>query len=194
MDNFDLDKMEDKELVAEYLAGQEEILPYLINKHIKSVYRFVYGLIIDKNTTEDITQEVFVKVWKKIKGYKEKYSFKTWLFSIARNTVIDYWRKKKDVAFSEFDSVDGGNILEDTLADDQPSAEEVFSKVEDQNVFNETLNKLSPLYREVLLLKYADDLSIEEIAKVLNRPVETVKSQHYRGVMHLKKLLLRIKL
>jgi RNA polymerase sigma-70 factor (ECF subfamily) len=178
--------------VGDYLVGQEEAMPVLINRHYKSVYRFVFGLVVDESIAEDITQDVFVKVWKKIKSYNAKYSFKTWLFSIARNTAIDYLRKKKDIAFSMFDNEAGDNIIIDTLADDAPWPEESLSRLEDVDLFKETLKKLPPLYREVLVLRYTNGLSIEEISEVLKRPVETVKSQHRRGILHLKRLITRI--
>ena len=193
MDIFDLAKKDDKNLVVEYLAGDEDVLSYLIDRHLKSVYLFVFGLVSDAVVAEDITQDVFVKVWKKLKSYDDKYSFKTWLFSIARNTVIDYYRKKKEVVFSEFENEAGDNVLIDTLADEAPLADEALAKIQDISAFNEILKKLPPLYKEVLLLRYAEDLSIEEIARVLKRPVETVKSQHRRGVLHLRALLMRIK-
>lgn len=185
-------KKEDKELVADYLSGQEDVLPILINRHLKSVYRFVFGLILDKETAEDITQEVFIKVWKKMKSYKPDHSFKTWLLSIARNTAIDYLRHKKDVAFSEFENESGDNLFVDTLADDHPLPDEDFSKVAEAGVLTDSLKKLPVLYREVLVLRYTNGLSIEEISILLKRPVETVKSQHRRGLLHLKALMPRI--
>ncbi len=191
MEDNDFNKKEDKELVADYLAGLDEVLPLIINRHIKNLYRFVFGLVGNDSAAEDITQDVFVKVWKNLKKYDDKYSFKTWLFSIARNTVIDYFRKKKDVAFSRFDNEEGENFIMDTLSDDQPLAHETFAKMEDAAFFNALLKELPPLYWEILVLRYTEDLSIEEISQVLKRPAETVKSQHRRGIMHLKKLLLR---
>jgi len=191
MDNLDYEKMTDGELVTDYLAGQEEILPIIINRHLKPVYRFVFGLVLDESVAEDITQDVFIKVWKKIKSYNQEYNFKTWIFSIARNTVIDYWRKKKDIIFSKFDNAEGDNIILDTLADNSPDAYEAFAIAEEITDLKDILQELPPLYREVLVLRYISDLSIEEISVILKRPIETVKSQHRRGLMHLKELLLR---
>lgn len=192
MEDTSLKSRDDRELVASYLRGEEEVLTYLIDRHIKSIYRFVYTLVGDESTAEDLTQDVFVKVWKKLRSYNNKYSFKTWLFTIARNTTFDYLRKKKEIVFSEFENESGDNTLADTLADELPLAEEIFSKAEDAKVFAEAFKKLKPLYREILVLRYTDDLSIEEISKILKRPVETVKSQHRRGLLHLKELLPRI--
>lgn len=191
MAGLEYEKKEDKELVAEYLAGNEAVLPFLINRYIKIIYRFVFGLVLDESTAEDITQDVFIKVWKKFSSYNDKYPFKTWLFSIARNTTIDYFRKKKDIVFSKFDNEEGDNFITDTLADDSPTAVDIFARLEDISIFNKAMAEIAPLYREVLILRYTNDLSIEEIAQILKRPVETVKSQHRRGILHLKEILIR---
>jgi len=191
MESFDFDKKDDKELIADYLNGQQEVLAYLINRHLKPVYRFVFGLVNNEMMAEDITQDIFVKVWKNLKKYNPKYTFKTWLFSIARNTSIDYLRKRKDIVFSEFDNMDGDNFLVDTLADDIHSIEEDLSKIQEISDLKEKLQNIPAIYREVLILRYTNDLLFEEIADILRKPVETVKSQHRRGLLHLKRLYTR---
>lgn len=191
MDNINFSQKDDKELVADYLNGQEEVLPYLINKYLKPVYRFVFSMVLDESVADDITQDVFIKVWKKIKSYNNKYSFKTWLFSIVRNTVIDYFRKKKDIAFSKFENEVGDNFFVDTLVDSLPLPDEDFSRIEDAGFLAKTIEKLPLIYREVLILRYTEDLSMDEISGVLKRPVETIKSQHRRGLLHLKEHLTR---
>jgi RNA polymerase sigma factor (sigma-70 family) len=192
MKSLDLNNYEDKELIADYLSGQEEVLPYLINRYLKSVYRFVFSLVQDESVAEDLTQDVFIKVWKKLKSYNPKYSFKTWLFTIARNTTTDYLRKRKDLVFSNFDDKDNGNVILDTLADDALLADEVFAQVQDLDKLNKVLREIPSLYKEVLILRYSNDLSLEEISTIIKRPIETVKSQHRRGLLHLKELFSRI--
>jgi RNA polymerase sigma-70 factor (ECF subfamily) len=183
---------DDRELVQAYLDGEEDILPYLIKRHIKAVYNFAHSFTSDEAIAEDITQEVFVKVWKKLKSYNPKYSFKTWLFTIARNTAFDYLRKKKDLNFSDFETVDGSNALTDNLTDEAVSAEEDLIKIENIEYVRQGISKVPLLYREVLILRYNHDLSLDEISTVLKRPLETVKSQYRRGLLHLKTLLTRI--
>jgi RNA polymerase sigma-70 factor (ECF subfamily) len=108
--------LDDKQLIKNYLYGDEESLSILIDRHLKPVFNFVYRLCGSKIEAEDITQDTFLKVWKKIKKYNGQNSFKTWLYIIARNTTIDYLRKKKDLKFSDFDTEEG-NYIEDTLVD-----------------------------------------------------------------------------
>jgi len=192
MGSLDLKNKEDRELIVDYLAGQETVLPYLINRYLKSVYRFVFSLVQDESVADDLTQDVFVKVWKKLKSYNSKYSFKTWLFTIARNTTTDYLRKRKDLVFSDFNDKDGDNIILDTLADDALLADEMFAQEQDLAELNKVLREMPSLYKEVLILKYSNDLTLEEISTILKRPIETVKSQHRRGLLHLKELFSRI--
>lgn len=192
MNETKFDNKEDKELIADYLSGQEKALPYLINRHLKSVYRLIFTLVQDESVAEDLTQDIFIKVWKKLKSYNPKYSFKTWLFTIARNTTTDYLRKRKDLVFSDFDDKEDNNVLLDTLTDEALLADEVFAQAQDLNKLREVLGKMPPLYKEVLILRYSNDLSQEEIAIILKRPIETVKSQHRRGLLHLKELFTRI--
>ncbi|MFA7252652.1 MAG: sigma-70 family RNA polymerase sigma factor [Candidatus Paceibacterota bacterium] len=172
--------------------NQEDILPDLVTKHSKSVYRFVFGMVSDESVAEDLTQDIFVKVWKKLKSYNPKYSFNTWLFTIARNTTIDYLRKRKDLVFSDFDRPDDSNMILDTLTDETVLADEVFAHAQDLHKLRAVLGKMPALYKEILVLRYSDDLSLEEIATILKRPIETVKSQHRRGLLHLKELFTRI--
>ena len=192
MEYLDLNNKDDKELIANYLNGQDEILPYLINRHLKSVYRFVFGLVQDESVAEDLTQDVFIKVWRKLKSFNSKYSFKTWLFTIARNTTTDYLRKRKEFVFSDFDDKDDSNVILDTLADDALLADEVFAQAQDLDKLSKVLGEMPSLYKEVLILKYSNDLTLEEISTILKRPIETVKSQHRRGLLHLKELFSRI--
>lgn len=185
--------MADSELITRYLSGKEEILPYLINRYLKPIHSFVFGLVLNNSVADDITQDVFVKVWRNLKKYNMKYSFKTWIYSIARNTVIDNFRKRKDPVFSSFDTSEGDNIIVDTLADDTPLIEESLMISEEIDNLRNVLQELPLHYREILIMRYTDDLSIEEISNILKRPIETVKSQHRRGLLHLKSLLLRSK-
>ncbi|MFA6919366.1 MAG: sigma-70 family RNA polymerase sigma factor, partial [Patescibacteria group bacterium] len=92
----------DEQLVQQYLSGDEKSLEVLIQKYLKPIYNFVYRYVGDMANAEDLTQEVFVKVWKNIKKFDRKKSFKTWIFCIAKNTAFDYLRKKKSIPLSNF--------------------------------------------------------------------------------------------
>lgn len=179
----------DSELIASYLNGEETALSLLINRHLKAVYNFVYRLTYNKENTEDIVQETFFKVWKNLKKFRQGENFKTWLFTIARNTTIDFLRKKKEYVFSDFENSEGGNYVADSLADTEPLPDALVEQLEKSKMLEELLSKLTPLYREVLILRYNEDLTFEEIGKVLGKPLDTVKSQHRRALIELRKII-----
>lgn len=85
-----IENQDDNQLIAEYLQGREQALEILINKYLGQIYGFVYRLVGKPEEAEDITQEVFVKVWRSLKKFDKEKSFKPWLFKIAKNTAMDF--------------------------------------------------------------------------------------------------------
>ncbi len=153
------------------------------------IYNFSYRFVGNEKVAEDITQEVFLKAWKNIKKFNLEKSFKTWIFSIAKNTCIDYLRKRKDVPMSIFDSEDGGNFIEDNLTDEELKADEIFIQKEDKKKIEKTITKLSVIQKEVIVLKYVNEMSLSEVSEILQMPKNTVKSHHRRALIKIKKLL-----
>ena len=92
--------IEDKILIQQYLKGDEKSLEILIARYLKPIYSFVYKNVGNPSEAEDITQEVFIKIWKNIKKFDQNKNFKPWIFQIAKNTSIDFLRKKKSIPFS----------------------------------------------------------------------------------------------
>src|SRR3990167_11489532 len=179
----------DEILTRKYLQGDEKSLEVLILTYLKPIYSFVYRYVGNGQDAEDITQEVFVRVWRNLKKFDQNKSFKTWIFSIAKNASLDYLKKKKAIPFSEFDTEEGGNRLTDTLADPSPLPLELLEKAGMAKILNVAMEKLSPQYRMVLFLRYNDHFNFREIAESLGEPLNTVKSQHRRALIKLKKLI-----
>lgn len=176
----------DEQIIKDYLNGDLDAFEILVGRYLKPLYNFVYRITGSTQDVDDIMQDVFVKVWNNIKKYRVGENFKTWVFTITRNTTIDYLRKKKHVIFSDFESDEGGNFLTDTLADTEPLADELYARMEKKESLEMALATLAPIYREVVLLHYREDLTFDEIGKIVNRPLHTVKSQHRRGLEKLK--------
>jgi len=191
----------DEQLIINYLRGNEKALEALIKRYLRPIYSFTFRFVEDRQEAEDITQEVFVKVWRNLKKFnprrsrfatlrgRQKRSFKTWIFSIAKNSCIDALKKKKIIPFSEFEDEAGRNILLETLVDTAPLPNELFEKKDITKILTSAIEKLSPQYRMVLVLRYNDHFTFREIAEVLSEPLHTVKSRHRRALIHLKKLL-----
>ncbi|MDP2655108.1 MAG: sigma-70 family RNA polymerase sigma factor [bacterium] len=179
----------DQILIKKYIQGDEKSLEILILAYIKPIYSFVYRYGGNGQDAEDITQEVFVKVWRHIKRFDQSKSFKTWIFAIAKNTAIDSLKKKKTIPFSEFENEAGENMLTEMLADPAPLPQELLEKAGVARMLRSTMDKLSPKYRMVLFLRYNDHFNFREIAESLGEPLHTIKSRHRRALIIMRKLL-----
>ena len=182
----------DQELIAGYLADDEHSLKLLIERYFRPIYSFVYRFAGNASTqdAEDITQDVFVKVWRHIKKFDKEKSFKTWIFSIAKNAAIDFLKKKKTIPFSEFENEDGENTIMEKLTDSSPLPHELLERKEIGEMLAKAMENLSPKYRMVIFLRYNDHFTFREIAESLDEPLHTVKSRHRRALIMLKKEIL----
>lgn len=182
----------DSELITGYLNGDEKSFEILMNRHMSRVYNFVYRLVPKNVDADDIVSETFFKVWKNIKKFRSTEKFTTWLFTIARNTAYDKMRKKSALAFSHFDANDGNNFIIDTVPDSEPLPPEILEQAENKKIVENLLEKISPDYREVLLLHYVHEFTFEDIGKILHKPLDTIKSQHRRALILLRKILVKV--
>jgi len=177
---------EDAKLVAEFLNGSEEAFEQLVNRYLKAIYNFLYQFTQDMDSLDDLTQETFIKAWKNIRKFDSEKNFKTWIFTIAKNTAYDFLKKKKTIPFSNFLDEDGKNQLE-KVVEDGPRLEEVLDRQDVEKKLGEKLQEVPANYRIILLMHYKDDFSLQEIAEILNLSYNTVKSQHARALASLKK-------
>jgi len=180
----------DEELITDYLEGDEAAFSALAERHLKSVYSFISRFVGDAREAEDITQETFLKAWKSAKQYNSESSkFKTWILRIARNSAIDFLRKRKHIPFSDFETNDGQNIFAETVADTSELPDEAYATLEDATLLQEIINELSPEARGVLVLHYTNGLTFAQIGEIIGEPSNTVKSRHHRAILNLRKLL-----
>lgn len=182
---FGLRKKE-KFVIDENQIDKEEYFGKIVRDNLNSVYSFVYRIVGDTSDADDITQETFVKVWKNLSKYDKNKSFKSWLFTIAHNTAVDWLRKKKSIVFSSFEDDEGKNYFENSLPDPEPLADEIFSKNEEVSSVKKYILELPSFYQEVLFLYYDQDMTFEEIGNILGKSLNTVKSQHRRAILKLK--------
>lgn len=179
----------DEEIINNYFSGDESAFAFLVDRYLKPVYNFIYHFTGSLEYAEDGTQETFLKVWKNLKKYKNGGSVKAWIFSIARNTSIDFLRKKKMKNFSDFeDDESEENFLENTISDLEMLPDEVFAKAEEKKFVENILGELPYFYKEILLFYYQDNLTFDEIGKILGESINTVKSRHRRAIIKLKEM------
>src|ERR1700683_4609122 len=174
--------------IARGLKSQDtELLDHLIELYQHRLLRYLLFLTGKREVAEDLFQETWMRVLMRGGQYNGKARFDTWLFTIARNLVIDLSRKRTMASLDEMS--EGGEDerpFEVAIAIDGPSPLEQFQSREDSAEIAEVLLKLEPNYREVLVLRFHEELSLEEISKMTNAPLSTVKSRLYRGLAALK--------
>jgi RNA polymerase sigma-70 factor (ECF subfamily) len=175
--------------VAEGLKRQDAgLLDELIVRYQHRLLRYLLYLTGNREHAEDLFQEVWMRVLVRGGQFNGQARFDTWLFTIARNLVIDQKRKKTMSSLDELFEAGGDDDrpLSFTVADDDPTPFDLCSSVEDREHIAAALLQLDTLYREVLVLRFHEDLSLDEISKVTRAPLSTVKSRLYRGLAALK--------
>ena len=176
----------DEQLVVEYFSDMPEAFDQLVSRYLKLIYNFLYSMSKDREAADELTQETFLKVWKNLKKFQVDKNFKVWIYAIARNVLIDWFRKKKNINFSQLDFSED-NLFEETLIDTEPLPPELFERQEIVEELNGALTEISPDYRMIILLHDKEDLTFEEIAEITKKPMNTVKSQYRRGILALRK-------
>lgn len=180
----------DEQLVQLYRNGDRSVFDVLVQRYARSVYYFIYGYVRDVGQAEDSTQDTFVKIWKHLGRFDKEKKFKTWLFSIAKNTALDVLKKKKTIPFSLLDSDDEEYQFGESIVDPEAFLEDAFEKKENTQFIAVALAALSPPHRSVLFLHYMEGLTFREIAEVLSESIDTIKSRHRRALLLLQKTLL----
>ena len=154
----------------------------LLSTNWDYVYNFLLKKSKDDFLSEEITIQSFSKAFEKIHLFNEDYKFKTWIVSIAKNQLNDYLKKKK----IRFENIE--NIKSESLKNNFNPEEELINK-ERYNYVNEKIDELKPMYKEIIKLKYIEDLSINQISEKLNQPVNTIKIKIYRAKRILNQIL-----
>jgi RNA polymerase sigma-70 factor, ECF subfamily len=183
----------DNAAIARGLKKQNpELLDHLIELYQHRLLRYLLFLTGKREVAEDLFQETWIRVLMRGAQYNGKARFDTWLFTIARNLVIDLSRKRTMASLDEMSEANGDDRPFE-IAMDAPSPLEQFEAREDRAEVGEVLLKLDSTYREVLVLRFYEELSLEEIAGVTRAPLSTVKSRLYRGLAALKPEVERIR-
>jgi RNA polymerase sigma-70 factor (ECF subfamily) len=154
--------------------------------------RYLVFLTNKREVAEDLFQEVWIRVLRRGSQYNGKARFDTWIFTIARNLVIDLSRKRTMASLDEMRE-GGDDERPFEIAEESPSPLEQFEVRENASEIAAVLLTLEPTYREVLTLRFHEEMSLEEIAGVTRAPLSTVKSRLYRGLAALKPELLKLR-
>ena len=177
---------DDAKSVARGLQKRDpELLDRLIEQYQYRLFRYLVHLTASRERAEDFFQETWLRVLERGHQYDGKWKFEAWLFAIARNLVLDWHRRKKP---QSFESLSGPGEEPGFDVPDAKSASPLQQALtgEEAAGVQASLKKLPALYREVLLLRFQEEMQLEEIAAILNAPVSTVKSRLYRGLEALR--------
>ena len=194
--------MEDQQtgaLVRRCLDGDAAAWEEIVHLHHRRIYNFCYRFTNSADNAEDLTQEVFIKLYRTLSSYAvEKGAFTTWLTTLTRNLLVDHFRRTKQDRIT--DSIDAGlteeqdsQSLSNRLPDRRPSPADQLASQETQKLVRAALARLSPDLREAVILRDLQDMDYKEISQVLRVPEGTVKSRINRGRTELARLLSRNK-
>lgn len=168
---------DDRQIVAWALEGDKLAFESLVGRYrdsIRTLYTKRYGVPIDD--ADDLTQETFIKAFLKLEQFNPEYSFGQWIVTIARNTFIDFVRKRRDDAAS-FDSE---SVLMTKVASSPTPEERIINNQQKVQIEN-YLKIMNPKYSRLIELRFIKELSYEEIAEELKMPLGTVKTQIHRA-------------
>jgi RNA polymerase sigma-70 factor (ECF subfamily) len=179
--------------IARGLKRQDpELLDRLIETYQHRLMRYLMFLTGKREVAEDLFQETWIRVLRRGSQYNGQARFDTWIFTIARNLVIDLSRKRTMASLDEMRE-GGDDERPFEIIEDGPSPLEQFQGRENAAEVAKVILTLDPSYREVLTLRFHEELSLEEIAAVTRAPLSTVKSRLYRGLAALKPELLSLR-
>jgi RNA polymerase sigma-70 factor, ECF subfamily len=182
--------------VARLQANEDAAYDELVRTYSASMFHVAYRMLGDTAEASDIVQEIFLKVFRNIGGFKGEAALKTWIFKIALSEILNrlrWWKRRRRFATVSLDDQPNGNGTSSAhaLASASPTPEEVLQSKEEEGAIQEALGKLSKDHRSIIVLRDIEGFSYNEIADVLGVSVGTVKSRLARARSDLKKSLVR---
>lgn len=183
-------RKETRQIIDRALAGDQKAFEEIIEEYHERIYHFIYKMVRDSAQAQDLTQVTFIKAFRALASFNSEYAFSTWLYKIAANNCIDFFRKKKLRTYSLDAPIQGkdGELQRDYPDFEQNPENELISRERDMHI-EEAINSLPEKYRVAILLRHTMDKSYEEIAEELSLPLGTVKVRIFRAREMLKKKL-----
>ena len=169
-------------LIKKAQKGDEAAFAVIYDAFMPQMYRYVFLKVSNQQEAEDLTHDVFVSAWENIGSYKPRgYSFATWLYHVARNKVIDFYRTHRH-------HLDIEEVDEDVFKSPERIEEAVDLSLEYDKV-REAISQLHTSYQDVLILRFVEDLSHQEIGEIMEKSEGAVRLMQHRAVQTLKEIL-----
>jgi RNA polymerase sigma-70 factor (ECF subfamily) len=172
-------------LVERFQRGESGAFDEIMNKYQKQVYNIAYGFIGNYEDAYDISQEVFIKVYRSLNKLRNGSAFVLWLRRITVNTCTDYVRQQVSA-----ETLDDVSYLSNYYSSDNGSSDKLMETGELQKIISRAVNRLPKRQQKVFMLRHYDGLSLKDIAKTLNCSLGTVKAHLFRATRRLRDLLL----
>lgn len=171
-----------KKRIKQVLKGDQSAYGEIVEIYKDKVYQLCYRMLGNRHEAEDMAQEAFIRAYVNISRFNINLKFSTWLYRIATNLCIDRIRKKKPDYYldAEVSGTDGLTMYSQVAAD-TALPEEDLESLELQETIQREISKLPEKYRSVIVLKYIEELSLNEISEILDIPLGTVKTRIHRG-------------
>jgi RNA polymerase sigma-70 factor, ECF subfamily len=187
-------KEHDKQLIKKAQEGDTRAFEHLIKVHESKIYNLLLGMTGNKASAEDLFQETFLAAWRKIKTFKGKSDFSTWLYRIAFNNVLMKRRIKKKINTVSIDEpiiIHGKETNREFPEDWSKSPAATFENDELKNRISKSIKAMPEKYRKVLILRDVEEMNNEEVTKILNISLASVKSRLHRARLYLRNTLSR---
>jgi len=175
------------ELIERALNNDQQAYTEIVDHYRDRIYHFVLRMVKDPAQAQDLTQETFIKAFRALDSFNSDYAFTTWLYKIASNNCIDFFRKKR-LATTSLDTpiqAKDGELKRDFPNNEQGPESELISK-EKTNQIETAIDSLPEKYKKAILLRHTQDKSYEEISEELGIPLGTVKVRIFRAREMLK--------
>ena len=183
-------KRKDSVLVQRAKQGDGKAYDELMVLYKNAVYNIIYRMVHNQQEAEDLTQEAFIKAYNSINSFNEQYAFSTWLFKIATNHCIDFFRKRKLKTYSMEQTIRyKDDRIKHEYADGEKAADKELLASEKTRLIRKAIADLPEKYRTAIELRHQEEKSYDEIAEILHIPLGTVKARIFRAREMLKKSL-----
>jgi RNA polymerase sigma factor (sigma-70 family) len=177
-----LDREEERRIVLKAVERDQEAFAQLYDRHVVRIYRHIYYMVSDSTTAEDLTAQTFLKAWEAIDRYKERGApIVAWLLRISHNLTVSYLRSKRD--HSE---------LDETFLDSKMTRnpEEALEQASDEKSMREAVLKLRDEQRQVIMLRFVEEMDYREVADIIGKSVPAVRVIQHRALGNLRKIMM----
>lgn len=185
--------MNEERIVCELKAGNCSVFKEIIELFKNRVFGMAYKFTNNYDEAQDLSQEIFLKIYKEIGGFRFESKLSTWIYRVSINTCLDWKRKKNKVKILSTSILNGDDeIVEIDIKDDNPLPEEAFIRSESQREVHELIYGLPDKYKSVIIMYHFNSMSYQDISTALNIPERTVETRLYRARRLLKDELTKL--